>query len=165
MDMWRWYFGPDAMLFGIDIDPKCAEFDGQSGQIRIGSQDDPDFLRSVVREMGGLDIVIDDGSHDSIHIRKSLDTLFPDLSDDGVYFIEDLHAAYWHSYSGGYRARTSFLEAAKEMIDDMHHWYHDNGLTVASTAGCVGGIHIHDSIVVLEKAGDLPPRRTFRTQT
>ena len=36
LQMWRQFFGPEAMLFGIDINPDCAQYDGQSGQVRIG---------------------------------------------------------------------------------------------------------------------------------
>src|SRR5262245_27995053 len=37
--MWRQYFGSKAVIFGIDIDPRCAFLDGQDGSVRIGSQD------------------------------------------------------------------------------------------------------------------------------
>ena len=90
--MWRRYFGPEAVIFGIDIDPSCAEFDGQAGQVRIGSQDDPAFLARVVREMGGVDVVLDDGSHQMAHVEASLQALFPKLSFGGVYMIEDLQS-------------------------------------------------------------------------
>ena len=63
LQMWRRYFGPDAVICGIDINPDCAQYDGQSGMVRIGSQDDPEFLASVIEEMGGIDAVLDDGSH------------------------------------------------------------------------------------------------------
>jgi len=53
LDIWRKLLGLDAVIFGIDIDTKCASLNGQSGEVRIGSQDDPTFLQSVVREMGG----------------------------------------------------------------------------------------------------------------
>jgi hypothetical protein len=53
LDIWRKLLGPDAVIFEIDIDTKCASLTGQSGEVRIGSQDDPTFLQSVVREMGG----------------------------------------------------------------------------------------------------------------
>jgi hypothetical protein len=161
--LWRRYLGPAATIFGIDIDPDCAAFDGQHGQVRIGSQDDPAFLADVIAEMGGVDIVLDDGSHDSRHIRTSFRALFPHLSDGGLYMIEDLHAAYWPDYSGGYDAPESFMNEVRMLIDDMHHWYHDQGERIAAAAGHVAGLHIHDSLVVIEKQAVAPPRHTVRS--
>ena len=151
LQMWRKYFGDDAIIFGIDIDPECARFNGLSGQVRIGSQVDELFLESVVREMGGLDIVLDDGSHHMKHIPVSLKYLFPHLSNGGIYMIEDLHTAYWKKYGGGYRAKINFFGFIIDLVDDMHHWYHAKGLKQAVISKDCSGIHIHDSIVVLEK--------------
>ncbi len=151
LEMWRSYFGEDAVIFGIDIDPACAAFDGQSGAVRIGSQADGAFLAKVVDEMGGVDVVLDDGSHDSLHIRASLDVLFPRLSDGGVYMVEDLQAAYWPGFTGGYRRRASFMSVIKTLIDDIHHWYHPKGQRIDATADALDSIHVHDSITVLEK--------------
>ncbi len=164
LEMWRRYLGPQAILFGIDIDPACAKFDGQAAQVRIGSQDDSQFLKTVVAEMGGVDIILDDGSHISRHIRASLDTLYPLLSEGGIYLVEDLHACFWQNYGGGYRRPGSFIEAVKTMIDDMHHWYHDQGQRTAATAGHLGAVHVYDSIVVLEKTAVAPPRHSRRGQ-
>ena len=50
LQMWRKYFGEDAIIYGIDIDPECAQLDGIAGQVRIGSQADTAFLESVVAE-------------------------------------------------------------------------------------------------------------------
>lgn len=162
LDLWRRYFGADAVIFGIDIDPACAAFDGRSAQVRIGSQDDPAFLEAVVAEMGGLDLVLDDGSHDSIHIRASLDVLFPYLAEGGVYMIEDLHAAYWPEFSGGYGRASSFMESAKTLIDDLHHWHHHRGQKIAATRDALTGLHIYDSIVVLDKARPAMPYHAKR---
>ena len=162
LDMWRRWFGPELILFGIDIDPDCAKFDGMSGQVRIGSQDDPKFLRNVVDEMGGIDLVLDDGSHQSAHIRRSFDVLFPLLNDGGIYMVEDVHADYWSSYGGGYAHSGSFMTQVKQVLDDMHHWYHRHGQKVAAAKDHVGAVHIHDSIVVLEKNPIPPPRHSMR---
>ena len=76
LKMWREYFGPEAVIYGVDNDPQCARYDGQHGEVRIGSQDDEKFLLSVVEEMGGVDIVLDDGSHQVKHLKKSFNVLF-----------------------------------------------------------------------------------------
>jgi hypothetical protein len=101
LQMWRKYFGDDAIIFGIDIDPRCESLNGLAGQVRIGSQVDNNFLESVVKEMGGLDIVLDDGSHHMKHVPATIKYLFPRLSHGGIYMIEDLCTAYWKSYGGG----------------------------------------------------------------
>ena len=160
LKMWRDYFGPKAIIFGIDIDPKCAAFDGQHASVRIGSQADAGFLRGVVTEMGGVDIVLDDGSHVGRHIRASLDALFPALSENGVYMIEDLHTAYWENYDGAKTSPHNFMKVVKQLVDDIHHWYHPLGETVLATAGKLGGMHIHDSIVVLDKVTQSEPRQS-----
>ena len=90
LDLWRKLLGAEAVIFGIDTDPSCAEFNGKAASVRIGSQDDPVFLRQIVAEMGGIDIVLDDGSHVASHQRTSFDVLFPLLSDgEGVGLLEN----------------------------------------------------------------------------
>jgi hypothetical protein len=151
LELWRRYFGPDAVIFGIDIDPACAQFDGQAASVRIGSQADPAFLNRVVDEMGGLDVVLDDGSHQMDHLRTSLLTLFPRLSVNGVYMVEDLQTAFWRRFGGGYRARKNFFNTVREITDDMHRWYHDKPVGLPQLKDVVTGIHVHEAIVVIDK--------------
>lgn len=162
LELWRSYFGENAVIYGVDVDPNCARFDGIAGSVRIGSQADADFLRSVVEEMGWIDVVIDDGSHDSLHIRKSFDCLFPLLSDGGIYIVEDLHCSYWPRYSGGYSWPWSFINVSKRMIDDIHHWYHHKGERIPATRGHLKAIHFHDSVIVFEKQKMTPPISSHR---
>ena len=53
-------------------------------------------------------------------------------------------------FEGGYRRKGSAIEYAKEMIDDMHAWYHNKKATML-TRGQVGAIHFYDSMIVIEK--------------
>lgn len=149
--MWREYFGPEAVLYGIDIDPACAQFDGKAGKVRIGSQDDPAFLAGVVDEMGGVDVVLDDGSHVMAHVRASLAVLFPRLSIGGVYMIEDMHTAFWRAFGGGFRWPRNIFHDMRRIIDDMHRPYHGHADRMPGIGPLVSGLHVHDSIIVLEK--------------
>ena len=151
LQMWRKYFGAQAIIFGIDIDPRCEAVNGPAAQVRIGSQTDYSFLESVVQEMGGVDIILDDGSHHMEHIAATLKYLFPRLSYGGVYMIEDLHAAYWRRFGGGYGSKKNVFVLAMDVIHDMHHWYHTHKIKQAAISGDCSGIHVHDSILVLEK--------------
>lgn len=162
LELWRDYFGDSAIIYGIDIDPECAKFDGKAGSVRIGSQTDTEFLASVIDEMGGVDVIIDDGSHDSMHIKKSFDYLFTRLSDGGTYIAEDLHCCYWPAYSGGYYWPWSFINQSKKLIDDMHHWYHNKGQRNKSTTNNLKSIHFYDSVIVFEKHKVNPPITSMR---
>lgn len=151
LELWREYFGGDATIFGIDINPECASQVTPPNQVRVGSQADPQFLRSVIHEMGTPDIILDDGSHWAQHQRISFDTLFPLLREGGLYIMEDLHTAYFFgAYEGGYRRKGTAIERLKDMIDDMHAWYHQKATTTPAKHQ-IGAIHIYDSIVVIEK--------------
>lgn len=151
LELWRDYFGPQATIFGIDINPDCAGYADPPNQVRIGSQADPAFLQGVVREMGGVDIVLDDGSHIADHQSTSFRTLWPLLADGGLYVIEDLHTAYWPGdFGGGYRRRGTGIELIKDMIDDMHAWYHAHG-SRAVAPDSVLAVHVYDSIAIVEK--------------
>lgn len=150
--MWREYFGQKAIIYGIDIDPACRRFDGRAGQVRIGSQDDERFLQNVVDEMGGVDVVLDDGSHVMQHIRKSLVTLYPLLTDNGIYMIEDLHTAYSIDHGGGYGGRDNFFNLVRQLTDDMHRWYHSSQVRHPGVGDALLAIHVYDSMVILEKS-------------
>ena len=151
LQMWRKFFGKDAIIYGIDINPECERYDGQSAQVRIGSQVDKDFLESVISEMGGVDIVLDDGSHHMKHVSKTLRYLFPHLSFGGLYMIEDLHTSYWKSYGGGFYSRNNFFRYLNRIIDDMHHWYHYGKLKEPDISNSTTSIHIYDSLVAITK--------------
>jgi hypothetical protein len=151
LQMWRNYFGDDAVIYGIDIKKECAQFDGQAGQVRIGSQADPEFLNKVVDEMGGVDVVLDDGSHHMKHVRESFEILYPRLSENGAYMIEDLHTAYLERFGGGYRHDDNFFRFLRELMDDMHRWYHKKRARHPQFAETLSGMHIHDSIAVIDK--------------
>jgi hypothetical protein len=161
MRMWRTYLGPLATIFGIDINHECASYGGTAGQVRIGSQADPDFLRAVVAEMGGIDIVLDDGSHIASHQRASFDVLFPLLSDGGLYVIEDLHTSYWPDYEGGYRRPGTGIEFLKDKIDAMHQQYFAEGANTSERLAPIASIQFFDSIAAIEKRRQLPRQLTI----
>jgi cephalosporin hydroxylase len=154
--MWRNYLGLKATIFGIDINEECRKYNGEAAQVRIGSQDDPGFLRSVVAEMGGVDVVLDDGSHIARHQEISFDVLFP-LINQGLYICEDTHTAYWRGfYEGGYRRRSTFIEKSKRLIDDIHSEFHNFPLSCHHASKSIGAIHFYNSMVVIEKEPQAP---------
>jgi hypothetical protein len=158
LELWRDYFGPAANICGVDLNPDCARRFDPPNKVRIGSQDDPDFLHSVIAEIGQPDIVLDDGSHVGRHQVGSFAILFPLLKEGGLYVIEDLHTSYWTgSWEGGYRKPGTGIEFVKQIIDDMHAWYHDRAPETEAMQW-VPAMHVYDSIVFIEKRRRVQPR-------
>jgi demethylmacrocin O-methyltransferase len=96
--MWKKYF-PFGKIFSIDIYDKSSL---QENRIKIfkGSQVDSEFLYRVTDEIGGIDIIIDDGSHVNEHVIETFNHLFPRLKDGGIYVIEDTQTSYWENFGG-----------------------------------------------------------------
>ena len=124
LELWKRYFShPDTLVVGIDIDPNCAQFDAPNERkhVRIGSQTDAEFLRTVISEFGPFDLIIDDGSHISSHVIETFNHLFATgLKDTGIYFVEDLHAVYWPGWRD---SRKTFFDVCAELVEHMHAHY------------------------------------------
>jgi cephalosporin hydroxylase len=92
LDMWKHYFGQDCRVIGIDIDEKCTRFHfpAQNIYVKTGNQADVNFLDDVVKEFGTIDLVLDDGSHDPNDIARTFNHLYPLISNNGCYMIEDI---------------------------------------------------------------------------
>jgi 23S rRNA U2552 (ribose-2'-O)-methylase RlmE/FtsJ len=98
LKLWREYFGTDAQIFGIDIDPAAKQYEAEGIKIFIGDQGDKKFLADVLDEVGGFDIVIDDGAHTNHLVMTSLEELYSTTRH--LYIVEDTHALYW--WKGGH---------------------------------------------------------------
>ena len=96
--MWKKYF-PFGKIYSIDIYDKHKL---QENRIRIfqGSQIDELFLQELMKEIGELDIIIDDGSHNNQHIIKTFEILFPYLKVGGIYVVEDTETSYREELKG-----------------------------------------------------------------
>ena len=149
LQQWRRYLGPFAIIVGIDIYPRCKQVEEEQVHVRIGSQTDLAFLASVVAEFGPPDIVIDDGSHLQQHVNATFAFLCPQIAKNGVYLVEDLHAAYWPDHGGGLGAPSSFIETAKTLVDTMHADY-IGGTDRSPSGNRTTSIHFYDSVVVFE---------------
>jgi hypothetical protein len=158
LQLWKKYFGPNATIVGIDIDPSCATMEEPQISIRIGDQADHRFLGEVVCEFGPPDIVIDDGSHMPADIRASFSFLYPVLQRDGVYLVEDLHCSYWTNFDGGLGREGTFIERAKELIDELNGPSAAGAIPVTPFSRTTWSIAFYDSIAIFEK-GTFPGGR------
>lgn len=153
LQMWKNYFGRKARIIGIDIEPKSKKFEEKNIEIFIGDQEDKDFLKKIKKKIGPIDILIDDGGHTMKQQINTFEALYDSVVDGGIYLIEDLHTSYWDEYGGGYRHTDTFIEYAKNIIDQMHAWHsHDPAsFKVDKITKSVKGMHVYDSIIVFDK--------------
>jgi len=150
LEMWRYYF-PEATIVGIDINPLCKEHEQEGINIRIGDQTDEKFLQSLIDEFGTFDLIIDDGSHHVAHVNKTFQFLFPKLADEGIYFIEDTHAAYWDSHGGSIKEPESINNVAKGMIDSINADHTRGQKEPDYFTRNVKCMSVYDSIIVFDK--------------
>ena len=66
LQMWKEYFGPNARIIGIDLNPECKKFEEDGIEIFIGDQSDPKFWDDFYNKVGPIDILLDDGGHTSL---------------------------------------------------------------------------------------------------
>ncbi|HKR47011.1 MAG TPA: hypothetical protein VJU59_46355 [Paraburkholderia sp.] len=171
--LWKRYFGIGSQIVGIDIKQDCLSFDRPSDgiHVRIGSQDDPVFLESIVDEFGPFDIVIDDGSHIVSHQIASFNALFDrGVKVGGIYMVEDLETSYWGQRTGQADLPVTFIDFARAVIDLMHKPYVDQdygAFLIEQTSGAalevpyitkiVDQVRFFDSIVAFYRRDRLPP--------
>jgi hypothetical protein len=174
--LWRQYFGPDATITGIDVDPESVEHRGENIEIFVGDQADAGFLAGVPQQRGPFDLVIDDGGHTARQQIVSFETLFPFVRDGGVYLVEDLHTNLWPAYLD-HPLGVSFLDIATRMAEKLTWWHHDERsfarygkneaeregeVAVPQIARQLSSIAFYDSVVVFEKSAVPEPRHEVR---
>ena len=153
LELLRHYLGDQAVIVGIDIDQEAARVAGDDFAVEIGDQEDPEFLARVADRHGPFDIVIDDGGHSMRQQITSVEVLFPLLADGGVYIVEDCHTSYWPSTRTPAIASGRSSDGSSERIDDLHAYHHSLEQELpAPWATSLSGLHVYDSIVVLDKA-------------
>ena len=120
--MWSEYF-PQARIFGLDFFEKRLQLPDTVAVYR-GSQADGDLLRRISDDAGGLDVVIDDGSHINEHVIASFQILFPLLNSGGIYVIEDTQTSYWPRLGGSSQEPDStqtMMGFFKNLVHGLNH--------------------------------------------
>ena len=161
LQMWRHYFGSEARVVGVDIQPVCKTFEEEGIAVRIGDQEDRAFLRRLVAEFAPFDVVIEDGGHQMGQQIATFEEIFPRMSDYGVYVAEDLHTSYWAEYGGGYRRHGTFIEYSKALIDRLNAWHTrtPEHFSVDDFTLQAGSMHFYDSMLVIERKPFEEPRQ------
>lgn len=152
--MWRDYF-PRARIIGLDLFDKSF-LDGDRVRTFQGSQDDPEVLQRILDEEGRPTVIIDDGSHRPAHLRATFEILFPELTGDGIYVLEDLQTSYWPEF-GGRRWRHApgtSMSLVKSLVDGLN-FEEIIGRKPTYTDAHVTAVHCYHNVVFLQKGDNV----------
>jgi hypothetical protein len=148
---------------GVDVRPECASFAEEGTDVVIGDQADPATHRRLREAYGAFDVVIDDGGHTMAQQATTLTEMYPALREGGIYVVEDTHSSYNEHWGGGLRRPGTFIEQAKNMIDQLHALYGlAPGLAPDYATQTVHGLHFYDSMLVIEKRLRERPQAVYR---
>lgn len=117
--MWRDYLGDNARIIGIDNNPDATRWKKYGFEIFIGDQGDPNFWHSVYKEIGSVDIVLDDGGHLDFQQIITLVENAKFINNKGLIVIEDTHASYKKEF--GNPSKYSFINFVFNLINRINY--------------------------------------------
>ena len=149
--MWREYFGPEANIMCLDIRDLSHRVDPKVAKFYQGDQTDKKLLDKIVKQNGAIDVVLDDGSHHSKHIIATFEILYPQMTPNGVYMVEDVSCVYKKKYDGGYKQPGSFMEYTKDLCDRINFVHLKQFKNDDPFGNSTHSINIYDAMVVFER--------------
>ena len=142
--MWRDFFGPQARIIGVDLNPEAKKWEKEGFEIFIGDQSSSEFWKNTLNAIGKLDIVLDDGGHTYEQQIMTTESVIPFINDGGVIIIEDCHTSYMKKF--GFK-KLSFINYAKYLIDNINKRYKEFNNETSEKR--VWSIQFFESIVAL----------------
>ena len=116
--MWKEYFGKKARIIGIDLNPKAKELEKHGFEIFIGNQADPKFWKEFYKNIGKIDILVDDGGHTNNQQIQTLNESYINIKDGGIIVIEDTHSSYLKEF--GNPSPYSFINFSYNITDKIN---------------------------------------------
>ena len=148
LEMWRNYFGPKSTIYGIDIREECRGYAGDGIEIFIGDQADPGFWQRFKEKVPQVDIIIDDGGHETRQQMVSLESMLPHLRPGGVYVCEDVHfvtnkfPAYVYGLSRHLNT-FNYRHSTEHLVDTVD---------ASKFQRTVQSVHLYPYVTVIEKS-------------
>lgn len=169
LETWSTYFKNGQIFIGCDIDPNCGNLKYQDPRINIviGDVNSQDTYNKITSIESSFDLIIDDGSHQSIDIINTFINYFGLIKPGGKYIIEDSHCLYMNSFGGGILNEYSAQYFFKKLTDIISYqwWKSDSSIEVYLrtfftkqaipafiTDGWIDSIEFRNSIITIRKS-------------
>lgn len=129
--MWRNFFGRNARIIGIDLNPGAKRWEEEGFEIFIGDQSNKLFWEDFYRKVGMIDVLLDDGGHMNDQQTVTVLASLPNIKDGGILMVEDTCTSFMKFDSF---KKYSFISHMKREIDSLHSRspeldYLDSGFT------------------------------------
>ena len=145
LEMWRDYFGPRSHIYGVDIENACKSYENEYTKIFIGDQADCKFWESFKKSVPMLDILIDDGGHQTEQQMVTLEEMLPHLRPGGVYLCEDIHGIN-NDFPG-------FMQGIIHNLNANERSKSGPGFSPIKFQEWIHSIHFYPYVTILEKSG------------
>jgi len=146
LEIWKKYFHPESRIIGIDLNPDTKKFEKNGVEIYIGDQSNPQFWSNFFKEVGNIDILLDDGGHTNLQQIITLNECIKNINDEGILITEDTHTSYMKEFTNP--GRFSFINYTKKIIDDINYKFPNLGSFQYSLSNYIYSIQYFESIVV-----------------
>lgn len=141
LEMWREYLGPQAHIFGIDIDPACRKHEREGIEVVIGDQASREFWAGFLERVPAPDIVLDDGGHKPDQMTVTLECVLPHIRPGGLYLCEDI--------GGSFQPFQSFLDALTRPLSAIP--LPGKRIPTSPLQQHVASVHRYPMVAVIEK--------------
>ena len=146
LQMWRDFFGNNARIIGIDLNPEAKILEQDGFEIFIGNQSDPKFWKKFYNEIGMIDILLDDGGHKNIQQINTVHNSIENINDGGLIVIEDTHTSYLKEFKNP--SYFSFINFCNKVIENIHRRCDRVKKKINSYSKKVHSLSFYESIVV-----------------
>ncbi|QWC95508.1 class I SAM-dependent methyltransferase [Polynucleobacter paneuropaeus] len=146
--MWREFFGNKARIIGIDLNPLAKKWEKDGFEIFIGSQSSPQFWDQFFKEVGMIDVLLDDGGHTEEQQIITTSHCIPFINDGGMLIIEDVQTSYLKA--AGNPSKYSFISYAKNIVDAINSRNPQVNISENSLKKRIYSATFYDSIVAFK---------------
>jgi len=134
IQMWQTVLGQKCQFYGIDINPQTERFAEKDRTfISLGDQGDANMWKQFYTTTPQLDVLVDDGGHESHQMLTTLQETFPHISPGGFVSIEDIH--------GPEKYIPEFFTPAATYLGQE------------STQGTLASVHVYPFVLIVQRAG------------
>ena len=144
--MWKNFFGKKARIIGIDLNPEAKKWEKDGFEIFIGDQSDPDFWRDFYKQVGEIDILLDDGGHTYVQQIVTSEFALDNIKNGGVLVIEDIHTSYMEKFGD---QSIKFVNYILKMVDRINSRF--SAFNNTKNNKRVYSISIYESLVAFFK--------------